>query len=152
MTAGLSHRRAVFSGSRLRLRRFLNKGTVISWAIPSVNGLFGRSGAGYRCAMPKTNETNALTRVLVVVTPVLSAAMLALIGTAIRYLVKNTPKAEEAEPARGQWRFERGMPGYRAEMRSVAPVGPENPHSPPTPPFGIRRIGSPVATPASPAR
>ncbi len=38
------------------------------------------------------------------------------------------------------------MPGYRAEMRSVSPVGADNPHSLPTPPFGIRRIGGPVAS------
>lgn len=102
--------------------------------------------AAYRWAMPKTNQTDTLARVLVVVTPVLSAGVLALIGTAIRFLVKSTPKAVEPEVARQPWRFEPGMPGYRAEMRSVAPVGAENPHSPPTPPFGIRRIGGPVQT------
>jgi hypothetical protein len=100
--------------------------------------------------MPKTTQTDPLARVLVVVTPVLSAAVLALIGSAIRFLVKSTPK--DAEPTAGPWRFEPGMAGYRVEMRSVAPVGPENPHSPPTPPFGIRRIGTPAQGTTSHAR
>jgi hypothetical protein len=106
----------------------------------------GAGAAPYRGAMPKASHTDTLARVLVVVTPVLSAGVLALIGTAIRFLVKNTPKRPEPEPARQPWRFEPGMPGYRAEMRSVAPVGAENPHSPPTPPFGVRRIGGPGPT------
>jgi hypothetical protein len=92
--------------------------------------------------MPKNIQTDPLRRVLVIVTPVLSAGVLALIGTAIRYLVRNTPKVAEPEPDRQPWRFEPGMPGYRAEMRSVSPVGADNPHAPPTPPFGIRRVGS----------
>jgi hypothetical protein len=96
--------------------------------------------------MPKNNQTDTLARVLVVVTPVLSAGVLALIGTAIRFLVKSTPKPVEPEPVRQPWKFEPGMPGYRAEMRSVSPVGADNPHSPPTPPFGVRRIGGPVAS------
>ena len=85
--------------------------------------------------MPKNIQTDPLRRVLVIVTPVLSAGVLALIGTAIRYLVRNTPKAAEPEPVRQPWRFEPGIPGYPAQMRSVSPGGADNPHSPPTPPF-----------------
>ncbi len=85
-----------------------------------------------------TPSLETLGRILVVVTPLLSAAMLALIGVAIRSLLREE-RPKPAETA-GPWHLDPRTRGYRPELRSVSPVGAPDPHSPPTPPFGVRRV------------